>query len=1296
MGELVFYIAAIFCIGLISFTLVRKSEAERREVEQIRWRERDKGQEYLDIAGVILLALNAEQKVTLINRKGCKILGYKEEEIIGKNWFDQFVPEWDRERVRAAFVRLMPGGHKAAEYFENPVLTKRGEERIIAWHDTLLTDETGNITGTLSSGEDITERKKAEEELIRLSAAVKMSNDGIVIFDLEGKIVDINEAALKMYQTEDRNDFIGENYLNFIALEEQDRALAGMDEVIQKGSTKNREFNIITRKGDIISVEINTALMKNANGKPIGLVSTIRDISGHKQTEEALRESEEKYRALIEAAGRAGEGIIIIQDNKEEEAVFVSVNDQFCKISDYSEEELLGKSPWDLIPQEISARLKDWYKRRHTGESLPGHYEAAGIRKDGAAVPLDLSVVTMPWEGKIATVLYLRDITERKKAEEEIRTERDKLESVTKNIGVGLAIISKDYRTVWANEVLKQIFGEVEGKLCYNTYNCRPDICPGCGVREVFKQGKDVSVHEQVGKDKHGNTIWSQIIATPLKDKEGNITASMEVVVPITERKKAEERLKAEKEFSEKLISTTNAIIVGLDKEHRILLFNQGAERITGYKAKEIIGQDWFKIFFKEEMYPEMIRVWKDAWGKDTYSYTNPIYSKTGKEITAQWSNTSIKDSAGGIVMLLCIAVDLTERKKAEELLRTSQAQLSNAMKIAKLGYWEYDVAKDLFTFDDHFYAIFRTTAEKVGGYKMSSARYAELFVHPDDRSLVGIEIQKALETNDPHFSRQLEHRIIYADGEIGYITVRFFIVKDDKGNTVRTFGANQDITERKKAEEAVRESEQRYRGVVDNIGIGVSLISPNMEILFLNEQMKKWFPNVDISKEAICYKALNNPPKEEACSYCPTNKTLKDGQIHESITDTPAGNKIINYRVLSSPIKDLQGKVIAAIEMVEDITEKKRLQQQLIQTEKLAAVGTLAYGIAHEFNNILAGMMANAELGLISKEHEQIKECFEIIVDNSKRASSITNNLLAFARHKEARKELVDITESLKSVLAITHRELEKNNIEIVEKFKPAPKIYCDPGQFSEVFLNMITNARDAMHPKGGTLTIQVEPAGENIQVIFKDTGCGIPDEIKDKIFEPFVTTKGALGRSEVPGTGLGLFLTYGIISGHKGKIEVETKVGKGTKFSIIIPISENQPRELLLDTRIKSSKETEKKLKILLVDDEKAITFGLKKFLESKGHKVSTSLRGKEGLEIFRKGRFDLVLSDITIPDMDGIELIKKVKEKDPQAKIIVITGHLQKEKEEKARQAGADEVLIKPFKNELLYQTISKIVI
>jgi CheY-like chemotaxis protein len=242
---------------------------------------------------------------------------------------------------------------------------------------------------------------------------------------------------------------------------------------------------------------------------------------------------------------------------------------------------------------------------------------------------------------------------------------------------------------------------------------------------------------------------------------------------------------------------------------------------------------------------------------------------------------------------------------------------------------------------------------------------------------------------------------------------------------------------------------------------------------------------------------------------------------------------------------------------------------------------------------------------------------------------------------------------------------------------------------------LNMITNAKDAMLAEGGTLTIKVESKNDNIRIMFQDTGCGIPDEIKGKIFDPFVTTKGALGKSETPGTGLGLFLTYGIIDSYQGKIEVESEVGKGAKFTILIPISKNLAPESFLKKKSEPPEEIQKKLNILLVDDEMAICKTLGKFLKSKGHQVTFSVKAKEGLNSFKKEKFDVVLSDITMPDMDGIELVKRIREKDKKTKIIIMTGHILRRKEEEAKDAGADEVLIKPFENKLLYQTISRLV-
>jgi CheY-like chemotaxis protein len=238
-----------------------------------------------------------------------------------------------------------------------------------------------------------------------------------------------------------------------------------------------------------------------------------------------------------------------------------------------------------------------------------------------------------------------------------------------------------------------------------------------------------------------------------------------------------------------------------------------------------------------------------------------------------------------------------------------------------------------------------------------------------------------------------------------------------------------------------------------------------------------------------------------------------------------------------------------------------------------------------------------------------------------------------------------------------------------------------------------MITNARDAMKPDGGALTIELRKRNDNIEIIFADTGGGIPDEIKGSIFEPFVTTKGALGQSEIPGTGLGLFFSIGIISRYHGKIEVESKVGKGSKFTIKIPVTQNQQLPDRAEAEDEGPTVLPPNLNILLVDDEEAICNVVKKFLEEKGYSVVDTTSGKKGLKLFKDKSFDLVLSDITMPDMDGVKLISELKSIDPAIKLVTLTGHVAEKKLEAARKAGADQILLKPFKKEDLYRAIGR---
>lgn len=238
-----------------------------------------------------------------------------------------------------------------------------------------------------------------------------------------------------------------------------------------------------------------------------------------------------------------------------------------------------------------------------------------------------------------------------------------------------------------------------------------------------------------------------------------------------------------------------------------------------------------------------------------------------------------------------------------------------------------------------------------------------------------------------------------------------------------------------------------------------------------------------------------------------------------------------------------------------------ERSQQELIESSKLAAVGTLAAGVAHEFNNLLAAVSGHTELALVSKDTDEVQRSLQVVVQTVDRAKQITSSLLTFARRREARMDLADITEAVENPLELMQRDLEKSDIRLVRRFSDVPPIFCDAGQISQVCLNLLTNARDAMLPDGGTLTVEIKRDGPDVLIAFTDTGTGIPPHIMDNLFKPFVTTKGPLGGGEMAGSGLGLSVSDGIVKNHGGTIDVETELGKGSTFTIRLPIERTKP---------------------------------------------------------------------------------------------------------------------------------------
>jgi len=773
-----------------------------------------------------------------------------------------------------------------------------------------------------------------------------------------------------------------------------------------------------------------------------------------------------------------------------------------------------------------------------------------------------------------------------------------------------------------------------------------------------------------------------------LEGLSGDLSYGLMTLCDRAERKRTEQSLRESEERFKDLFENSPIGIYRTTPDGRILMANPTLLQMLGYSSfqelasrnleEEGYAPDYPRNRFKAEMESNgEIKGLESAWMR-----------KDGKVLFIRENAKAIRDDDGVILYYEGTVEDITERKKMEEVLRSSEERYR-------------------LLFERNLAGVLRTTYE--GKILDCNESFAQMLgyesreevlskdardLHPSDKDRLEIlELigKRKLLTNH-------EIRMKRKDGSLLWGIANVSILPEKHEGSLIIEGILINITERKQAEEALRKERDRTQKYLDVAGVMMIAIDPNHKVILINKK----------GCEVLGYDEDEILGKEWFDSFVPETKRAQIKEVFDKLMsgrirpaeyfENPILTKKGEERVIAwhnTVLTDESGNIMGTLSSGEDVTEKRKLEASLIQAEKLAAVGTLSYGIAHEFNNILAGMMVNAELGLSLNNPKQMQECFLAIAENCQRGSSITHSLLAIAGEKRGRKELIDITHPLENILAFIRRELEKRNVKIVENFKPIPEIFCDPGQFSEVFLNMINNARDAMYPKGGTLTIEVEPLKDNIWITFKDTGCGIPDEIKTKIFEPFVTTKGALGKSEIPGTGLGLFLVYGIIDSYQGKIEVESKVGKGATFAILIPVSKNLPPKSFLEREIKPAKDIQRKLSILLIDDEEPICSILKRFLESKGHQVTASLKAKEGWEHFRKEKFDVVLSDITMPEMDGIDLIKKMKKQDQKTKIIVLTGHVQKRKEDEAKDAGADEVLIKPFRNELLYQTIARVV-
>jgi len=440
------------------------------------------------------------------------------------------------------------------------------------------------------------------------------------------------------------------------------------------------------------------------------------------------------------------------------------------------------------------------------------------------------------------------------------------------------------------------------------------------------------------------------------------------------------------------------------------------------------------------------------------------------------------------------------------------------------------------------------------------------------------------------------------------------------------------------------------------------------------------------------CYQALHSGT--EPCEYCPFTQTLKirKAQAVERYDETRSKH----FHIKSTPVFNKKGDVIKSICSMRDVTglvdaeaKQKRMRQELSLSRRLVAIGEVAAGITHEINNPLTGVAAFAQMLMQMDIPENMKEAVEVIHEGATRVVGIIDRLRTFARSDGPDNEYVEMNTIITNTLTMLSYEMRSNNIEVITHLaKNLPRTMVNVGQLQQVFLNIIINAKQAMETcsRQGKLTVTTEQAADRIIVSIRDNGPGIPEEIIDELFDPFFTTKGNHN-----GMGLGLNISRDIITEHGGDIRVWSKPGLGATFIINLPIvmdtGEDEPGE---------PADAEQKepvgARILVVDDEPHICRALDRLLTNKGHQVDTTSSPLKALEMLHDKRYDLVLLDLRMPDMSGIELYERIGIISPtlQRKVICVTGDVVSSQNETFLHETGIPCVAKPFGvNELMRQ-------
>jgi len=1023
-----------------------------------------------------------------------------------------------------------------------------------------------------------------------------------------------------------------------------------------------------------------------------------KEATQRKQVEIDLLADEEKLQAIFDAEPDC----LKLLDS---DAVLREVNPAGLQIMEADNlATVVGHSVLDLVVPEYREAVRAMLTAAANGEKRNLEFKIVGLKGTPRWIDMYAVPVHDPATGKKRVLAVSRDITDRKLAEAAILHLARQNEMILNTAGEGIWGLDAAGNATFVNPAAAHLLGydpkELIGRnlhslLHHTAADGRPHPIEKCPIQMALRDGQAHRCRDDIFWRKDGSSFPVQYACSPMVDN-GKVVGEVVVFSDMTEQKRLEAELASREQRLNAFFSKAPAGLALLDTRLRYVQINDRVAEANGVPVKDHLGKTVREVLprFAPVIEPLLEKVLATGESILNIELSGEKPGRPGvlqHLIESFFPVFGVDGKPDGVGVIF---VEITERKRAEEALRESENKFSKifqsspaAISLSTINEGRYlDVNRE-------FLNMLQRSRDEVVGH---TALEIGVWNNPEQRAAIIGRIREQGEVRNV----ELEIR-----GQAGRIThILWFaeaLVIDGKNYLL---GTALDITEYKHAKDELQWKTAFLEAQVDSALDGILVVDSRGKKILQNQRMAdlwKFPPDIDQSEDDTrrLQFALTQTKTPEEFARKVAYLYAHPDEISQDEIELVDGTLLDRY---SSPVRDKAGKHYGRIWTFRDITGRRKLESQLRQSQKMEAIGQLASGVAHDFNNILAVIQLQA--GLLKAEQNltpgQLNFAAEIEAA-SQRAANLTRQLLLFSRKQALQLRDLDLNEIVTNITRMLQRILGAH---IQTQFKYSCErlmIHADAGMIDQILLNLTVNARDAM-PKGGQLVIETSAVefdaagavqtsharpGRFACLSVSDTGCGIPPEIMPRIFDPFFTTK-EVGQ----GTGLGLATVFGIVQQHQGWINVQSEVGSGTTFRIYLPRLDQSPdnqADSSSPASVRGGTET-----ILLVEDDSALRASMRITLSRLGYQVLEAATGLEALKIWKLQRCEirLLLADLVVPGgMTGRELAGLLLQQEPRLKVVYCSGY-------SPEMAGKNFVLqegvnflAKPFETYKLAQTV-----